>query len=111
MNPIVRYDNFTIAGPGYLGPSYEPFAVTGDPSAPANWRASLMTGGSPGWDGAPGLAGDYNHDDIVDGADFLVWQQQLGAGPQAASVRFENFIHRRGIADVNLVMLICGHTR
>jgi hypothetical protein len=34
VNPIVRYDNFTIAGPGYLGPSYEPFAVLGDPSAP-----------------------------------------------------------------------------
>lgn len=34
VNPITRYDNFTIAGPGYLGPSYEPFAVLGDPSAP-----------------------------------------------------------------------------
>jgi hypothetical protein len=33
VNPIINYDNFTIAGPGYLGPSYEPFAVTGDPSA------------------------------------------------------------------------------
>ncbi len=35
VNPVVNYDNFTIAGPGYLGPSYEPFAVTGDPSAPS----------------------------------------------------------------------------
>jgi uncharacterized protein (DUF1501 family) len=34
INPIARYDNFTIAGPGYLGPSYDPFTVTGDPSAP-----------------------------------------------------------------------------
>jgi hypothetical protein len=34
VNPIVRYDNFTIAGPAYLGPSYEPFSVSGDPSAP-----------------------------------------------------------------------------
>src|SRR4051794_33092957 len=34
VNPITRYDNFTIAGPGYLGPSYEPFAVSGDPSDP-----------------------------------------------------------------------------
>ena len=34
VNPIVNYDNFTIAGPGYLGDSYAPFAVTGDPSAP-----------------------------------------------------------------------------
>src|SRR3954452_3754664 len=34
VNPIVRYDNFTIAGPGYLGEAYAPFAVTGDPNAP-----------------------------------------------------------------------------
>jgi uncharacterized protein (DUF1501 family) len=35
VNPIVRYDNFTIAGPAYLGESYGPFAVTGDPNAPS----------------------------------------------------------------------------
>ena len=35
VNPITRYDNFTIAGPAYLGPGYAPFAVTGDPSDPA----------------------------------------------------------------------------
>jgi uncharacterized protein (DUF1501 family) len=35
VNPVVRYDSFTIAGPGYLGSSYEPFAVTGDPNAPS----------------------------------------------------------------------------
>ncbi|MEX0676901.1 MAG: DUF1501 domain-containing protein [Pirellulales bacterium] len=34
VNPITRYDAFTIAGPAYLGPSYEPFVVSGDPSAP-----------------------------------------------------------------------------
>lgn len=34
VNPIVRYDNFTIAGPGYLGASYAPFSISGDPSAP-----------------------------------------------------------------------------
>jgi uncharacterized protein (DUF1501 family) len=34
VNPITRYDSFTIAGPAYLGPSYEPFAVLGDPSRP-----------------------------------------------------------------------------
>jgi uncharacterized protein (DUF1501 family) len=37
VNPIVRYDSFTIAGPGYLGASYAPFSVHGDPSAP-NFR-------------------------------------------------------------------------
>ena len=34
VNPIIRYDNFTIAGPAYLGEAYAPFAVTGDPNAP-----------------------------------------------------------------------------
>ena len=34
VNPVSRYDNFTIAGPAYLGPAYEPFVVHGDPSAP-----------------------------------------------------------------------------
>lgn len=37
VNPIVRYDNFTIAGPAYLGEAFAPFAVTGDPDAP-NFR-------------------------------------------------------------------------
>jgi uncharacterized protein (DUF1501 family) len=37
VNPVIRYDNFTIAGPGYLGESYAPFAVLGDPNAP-NFR-------------------------------------------------------------------------
>lgn len=34
VNPISTYDGFQIAGPAYLGPSYEPFRVMGDPSAP-----------------------------------------------------------------------------
>lgn len=34
VNPVDRYDSFTIAGPTYLGPSYEPFKVLGDPSRP-----------------------------------------------------------------------------
>ena len=34
VNPVDRYDSFTIAGPTYLGPSYEAFQVTGDPSRP-----------------------------------------------------------------------------
>ncbi len=34
VNPIDRYDNFTIAGATYLGPAYEPFRVVGDPSHP-----------------------------------------------------------------------------
>jgi hypothetical protein len=35
VNPVDQYDSFTIAGPGYLGPSFEPFRVTGDPSQPS----------------------------------------------------------------------------
>lgn len=34
VNPIDNYDNFTIAGPTYLGPSRDAFKVVGDPSAP-----------------------------------------------------------------------------
>jgi len=34
VNPVVRYDNFTIAGSGYLNPAYGPFTVTGDPNDP-----------------------------------------------------------------------------
>jgi hypothetical protein len=34
VNAVDRYDNFTIAGPAYLGPSHEPFRVTGDPNQP-----------------------------------------------------------------------------
>jgi uncharacterized protein (DUF1501 family) len=34
VNPIHGYDGFRIAGPAFLGSTYEPFAVTGDPSAP-----------------------------------------------------------------------------
>lgn len=34
VNPIVNYDSFTIAGPGYVSPAYSPFVVTGDPSRP-----------------------------------------------------------------------------
>ena len=34
VNPVTRYDNFTIAGSAYLGPSYGPFLVNGDPNDP-----------------------------------------------------------------------------
>jgi hypothetical protein len=34
VNPVINYDNFTIAGPGYLNASYGPFTVTGDPNSP-----------------------------------------------------------------------------
>jgi len=34
VNPVDRYDSFTIAGPTYLGPAYSPFKVTGNPNQP-----------------------------------------------------------------------------
>ena len=34
VNPVVRYDNFTIAGSAYVNPAYGPFAITGDPNDP-----------------------------------------------------------------------------
>ncbi|MEO8493986.1 MAG: DUF1501 domain-containing protein [Planctomycetota bacterium] len=34
INPVDRYDSFTIGGSTYLGPSYEAFQVIGDPSQP-----------------------------------------------------------------------------
>ncbi|MBC8350822.1 MAG: DUF1501 domain-containing protein [Planctomycetes bacterium] len=34
INPVDRYDSFTIAGSTYLGPSYGAFKVIGDPSRP-----------------------------------------------------------------------------
>src|SRR5438477_3805199 len=34
VNPVTRYDNFTIAGSAYVGPSYGPFTVNGDPNDP-----------------------------------------------------------------------------
>lgn len=35
VNPVDRYDSFTIAGATHLGPSYEAFRVTGDPNNPS----------------------------------------------------------------------------
>ena len=35
LNPVDRYDNFTIAGSTYLGRRFEPFQITGDPNDPS----------------------------------------------------------------------------
>ncbi len=34
VNPVDRYDSFTIAGSTYLGPAHEPFKIFGDPNQP-----------------------------------------------------------------------------
>jgi hypothetical protein len=69
-------------GNGY---SLEIINPLGDPSSPANWRASALLGGSPGTDGLPtGTPGDFNNDERVDGNDFLAWQRGVGiASPNA----------------------------
>jgi hypothetical protein len=76
----IEYDDAAPweTGADGFGPSLEIINALGDASSAANWRASAMTGGSPGWNGVPGVAGDYNLDGIVDGGDFLVWQRMLG---------------------------------
>ena len=45
VNPVDRYDNFVIAGPAYLGPSFGPFQVTGNPDA-AGFRVPNLDLGS-----------------------------------------------------------------
>ncbi|MBX3433148.1 MAG: lamin tail domain-containing protein [Pirellulales bacterium] len=61
------------------GNSLEIIDPLGDPSDPANWRASYYVGGSPGTSGeAPAIFGDFTGDGRVDGGDFLTWQRGFG---------------------------------
>jgi hypothetical protein len=34
VNPIINYDSFTIAGPGYVNAAYSPLSISNDPSRP-----------------------------------------------------------------------------
>jgi hypothetical protein len=68
------------------GKTLEIINPLGDPSSPANWRASFYRGGSPGTAGvAPASPGDFDADADVDGADFLAWQRGLGTQALKAS--------------------------
>lgn len=60
------------------GPSLENINPAGDPSDPANWKASLFNGGSPG---APNqlLPGDYDRNGAVEEADYGVWLSSAGS--------------------------------
>jgi uncharacterized protein (DUF1501 family) len=46
VNPIINYDNFTIAGPAYAGPGYAPFMVMGDPNNPKFEVPNIGLGGA-----------------------------------------------------------------
>lgn len=64
-------------GPFNMDPA-DPAIIAGDPyDNPANWRASFASGGSPGTSGD--LPGDYDHNGVVEQADYLVWRTNYGA--------------------------------
>lgn len=74
-------DGWPAAADGH-GPSLEIIDPLGDPTNPSNWRASFANGGSPGSAGVtPFLAGDYDRNGAVTGADFSVWRNQFGSTP------------------------------
>lgn len=60
------------------GPSLEIVDPYGDPTDPANWRASAETGGSPGTSGNTFLLGDYDQSGTVDQDDLADWSDQFG---------------------------------
>jgi hypothetical protein len=54
----------------------------GDPSDPANWRASLQVGGSPG--GADvARPGDYDRNGVVEDTDWLTWRTSFSSNVPA----------------------------
>lgn len=68
----------------YTGPFDQdlanPALIVGDPyDNPANWRASLLIGGSPGKSGDPTpIAGDYDASGAVDQLDYDKWRADFG---------------------------------
>ncbi|MCA9261117.1 MAG: CotH kinase family protein, partial [Planctomycetales bacterium] len=66
------------------GSSMEVVDVNGDYNDGSNWRASSLSGGSPGqWDTTPG---DFDGDQLVTGFDFLAWQRGFGSSYQASDL-------------------------
>jgi hypothetical protein len=66
-----------VDGGGYSLVIVDPL---GDGSAPANWQASGVLGGTPGMAEQSFLPGDFDQDGNVDGRDFLAWQRNPGVG-------------------------------
>lgn len=72
---------------------------------PANWRASVQEGGSPGTDGEPNtpvVSGDFNGDGIVSGADFLAWQRGFGSANAQKQNGDANNDHIVDVQDLNV---------
>jgi hypothetical protein len=66
----------------YVGPldgQEDPLGVSDPFEDPANWRASLLSGGSPGASGNPTpLAGDYDGNGTVEQLDYAKWKADFG---------------------------------
>jgi len=71
------------------GPSLEVIDTEGDYNSAANWKASLLVGGSPGAASPQPCYGDAEPDLDVDGSDLAVFAADIGGGDLAAFA--ENF--------------------
>jgi hypothetical protein len=65
------------------GRSLEIIDPLGDPTNPANWRASAASGGSPGTASAPPTPGDYDGNGTVEQSDYGAWRSTFGSTPPA----------------------------
>ncbi len=61
------------------GPSLEVVSTTGNYGTSANWRVSFASQGTPGTQ-TQHLSGDFDSSTVVDGLDFLLWQQNAAVG-------------------------------
>jgi hypothetical protein len=67
------------------GRSLEIIDPLGDPTDPANWRASATPGGSPGTGGAPSIPGDYDGNGTVEPNDYDRWRSTYGSTTTAGT--------------------------
>jgi hypothetical protein len=67
------------------GRSLEIIDPLGDPTDPANWRASAAPGGSPGTGSLPSIAGDYDGNGHVEPNDYENWKSTFGSTTTAGT--------------------------